>query len=442
VARLDDVLVEQSIRRRVGEPGTITRVDRGSESILAEFRAVAEGIGGAGVELLTVSDGIPGHFGLRGRNSHSVVFHERQVEACAFLHGVTLEQRFDDANDALTETVFEGTVLRLVAEFMLQGGHPDQALVTLAKSWSVQGGIVMHGPTIAFLEDMARDERYMVEWFFALGHEIGHHITSDVMSDLAALRYFDPPAVSGVADAIIEARFSDADAGQLAEIIRRGQSGRAPRSHAAMEVIRDESIADLFSVICISEAWDVLCAHRVGRDYAPHLLLLEAMISMSSVMVIEQCRIMAGWFSNVSFEAETQSLLLSGVALQARLNLLAMTLRNPEVQDYLAARYPSMEAFRRLDDSAFDAAMIWLESRSLQVAEPFGRARGFLSSPEMREAHLLEAYFEAVATDAATRLHATDFLRVSRHLDGPLLDGLRAVVDGAPPPLVEQVGHT
>jgi hypothetical protein len=439
VARLDDLLVEQSIRRRVGEPGTITRIDRGSESILAEFRAVAESIGGAGVELLTVSDGIPGHFGLRGRNSHSVVFHERQVEVCAFLHGITLEQRFDDA---LTETVFEGTALRLVAEFLLQGGHADQALACLARSWSVQGGIVMHGPAIAFLEAMARDERYVVEWFFALGHEIGHHITPELMSDLAALPYFDHAAVSGVVSAIIERRFSGGDASQIAEIIRRGESGSAPRSHAAVEVIRVESIADLFSVICMSEAWDVLCARRAGHDYTPHLLLLESMISMSSVMVIEQCRIMAGWFSNISFEGETQSLLLSGVALQARLNLLAMTLRNSEVQDYLAARYSSMEAFRRLDDSAFDAAMVWLESRSLRLAEPFGRARGFLSSPEMREAHLLQAYFEAVATDAATRFHATEFLSVARHLDGPLLDGLRGVVAGAPPPLVEQVGQT
>ena len=150
----------------------ITRIDRGSGSILSEFRAVAEGIGGAGVELLTVSGGIPGHFGLRGRNSHSVVFHERQVEVCAFLHGITLEQHFDNV---LTETVFEGTALRLVAEFLLQGGHPDQALATLAKSWSIQGGIVTHGPTIAHLETMPRDERYMVEWFFALGREIGHH---------------------------------------------------------------------------------------------------------------------------------------------------------------------------------------------------------------------------------------------------------------------------
>jgi hypothetical protein len=433
VTGLDDLVLEQSIRRRVGEPGTITRIDEPAGSILSEFRAVAERVGGTSIELVTVTDGIPGHFSLRGRDRHSVVFHERQVEVCAFLHDITLDQRFDGS---LMEDVFEGTVLRLVAEFLLQGGHADQAVATLAKSKRVRGGIVVYGPTLADLEALQPDERYLVEWFFALGHEIGHNLAPELAHDLASLPFFERATVAELVDAIIERRFSAEAGEQLVEIIRRGDAGSAPRSHAAVEVMRAESMADLFSVICLSEAWNVLCADRVGRDYSPHSLLLESMISMSSVMFVEQCRIMAGWFSNTSFEFASQSLLLSGVALQVRLNLLQMTMRDREAQEFLAARYPSVRAFFQIDGSAFADAMRYLESRSLQLAEPFNRAQHFLSSPEMRDANLLQAYFDAVTTDATTRFDAHDFLRVARHLDAPQLDALRAVVDGGPPPFV------
>ncbi|WP_067834571.1 hypothetical protein [Nocardia lijiangensis] len=435
---LDDLLLEQSIRRRVGVPGTITRITEGSPSILSEFRAVAERIGGLSIELVTVSDGIPGHFGLRGRHDHTVVFHQRQLEVCAHMHGVWLEQRFDGG---LMDSVFEGTVLLLVAEFLLQSGHPDQALATLAKSHRVQSGIHVYAPRITDVTALPRDERYMVEWFFALGHEIGHHIRPELQNSLADLPYFAPSTVARVVDAVIDMQFDSDDARRLNEIIGRGDDGSLPKSHAATDVVRAESIADLFSVICMSESWNALCANAVGRDYLPHHLLLESMISMSSVLTIEQCRIMAGWFSSMSYVLETQSLALARVALQARTNLLAMTLRDSDIQHHLAARYPSLGTFLRLDDSAFHRAMVWLQSRSNQLSEPFGRARAFLSSPEMRDAGLLQTYFEAVATDRTTSFFARDFLRVAAHLDAPLLDALREVIDGAPPPVIEQVGN-
>jgi hypothetical protein len=129
VTAFDELILEQSIRRRVGVPGSVVRVDRDSRLPLAAFRAVAESAGGGPFQLVAVSDGVPGHFSLRGGGSRTVVFHQRQVEVCAQLYGLTTEQRFDAS---LLGNVFEGAMLRLVAEFLLQGGHGDQALSTLA----------------------------------------------------------------------------------------------------------------------------------------------------------------------------------------------------------------------------------------------------------------------------------------------------------------------
>lgn len=80
MTNLDDVILQQSIRCRVGEPGGVVRVDRTGASPLAEFRSLAEHVGGHNVELVSVTNGIPGHFSLRGRDGSTVVFHLRQVE--------------------------------------------------------------------------------------------------------------------------------------------------------------------------------------------------------------------------------------------------------------------------------------------------------------------------------------------------------------------------
>jgi hypothetical protein len=117
----DDLILDQSIRRRIGEPGTVTRVERPARSTLATFRDLAERSSRSSIDLVTVTDGIPGHFSLQGRDQQTVVFHHRQLEVCAFLYGLTLEQRFEQE---LLEALFEATTMRLIAEFLLQGDTP------------------------------------------------------------------------------------------------------------------------------------------------------------------------------------------------------------------------------------------------------------------------------------------------------------------------------
>lgn len=145
---------------------------------------------------------------------------------------------------------------------------------------------------------------------------------------------------------------------------------------------------------------------------------------------------MAGWFSDNSNEVESQSLMLSGVALQARINLLHLAVRDPAVKALLTTRYPSLEALARLDTAAFEAAMENLEARSLYLGPPFGRARAFLSSPAMRDPGPVQDYLEAVAADPIMAVDATNFLRVAEQLQSPMLDALRDVVNGGEPPLV------
>ena len=71
-----------------------------------------------------------------------------------------------------------------------------------------------------------------------------------------------------------------------------------------------------------------------------------------------------------------------GVALQVRMNLLAFSVRDPDV---------------------------------------LGR---------------LQDYFEQIATDRVTAFDATEFLALARHLDSPMIAALRSVVAGEPPPIV------
>jgi hypothetical protein len=113
----DDLILDQSIRRRVGEPGTVTRP--AARSPMAILRDLAERLSGSSVDLLTVTDGIPGHFSLQGSDHQTVVLHQRQVEVCAFLYGLT----FKKYEHQLMEAIFEGAALRLIAEFLLQRGH-------------------------------------------------------------------------------------------------------------------------------------------------------------------------------------------------------------------------------------------------------------------------------------------------------------------------------
>lgn len=428
----DDLILDQSIRRRVGEPGTVTHIDRSSISPMATFRNLAEKAGGRSLDLVTVTDGIPGHFSLLSPRQQTVIFHERQVEVCALLWGLILERQFEQE---LLETVFEGTMLRLIAEFLLQLGHVDRALTALAKSRQVKGGVVLHGPTTSDLHGLERDERYLVEWFFALGHEIGHGLAPELASNLRNLDHLSADAVEGLVELILDARFTNEDCQILKGIIRRSNDGVGPRSHASTMVLQDEAVADLFAAICLTAAWNTMCA-GLDRDYSPHHLLFEVMAAMSSVTVIEQCRLMAGWFSSMSNEVDQQSLLLSSVALQVRMNLLQLTLRDREVQTHLMSRYPSLEAFTRFDESSFTEAARYLETQAIRMELPFARAQAFLSSPEMRSARLLQDYFEEVATDVIARHDALTFLRVARHLDSPLLSALRDVCQGGIPPIV------
>jgi hypothetical protein len=433
VTAFDELILEQSIRRRVGVPGSVVRIDRDSRLPLAAFRAVAESAGGGPFQLVAISDGVPGHFSLRGGRIRTVVFHQRQVEVCAHLYGLSTEQRFDPD---LLGTVFEGAMLRLVAEFLLQGGHGDQALSTLAKSRRVQGGIVLQRPTGEQLAGLDRDERYLVEWFYALGHEIGHDPAPDVAELLGGLDAVAPDTIAEVVDAILDLRFDTDAATVLREIVRCGDGTSHPLSHASPAVLRREAIADLFGLICMAEAWEVFCAAPAGRPYGPERLLFESVLSMSSVMAIEQCRIMADWFADMSGELENQPLMLAGVALQVRMNLLAFSLRDPDVVQRLAGRFPAMARFGQFDQAVFANGMRFLQARTAELGAPFERARHFLASPEMRDPTLLQDYFEQVATDRVTAFDATEFLELARYLDSPMIAALRSVVAGEPPPLV------
>jgi hypothetical protein len=90
----------------------------------------------------------------------------------------------------------------------------------------------MHGPTIDDLKGMERDERYLVEWFFALGYEIGHGLALELASSLENLDCLSTETVEDLVDALLDARFANESREILRSILRRSNAGDGPRSHA------------------------------------------------------------------------------------------------------------------------------------------------------------------------------------------------------------------
>ncbi len=412
----DRLVTEASIRARVGEPDAIDPMGREVETPLKIFVEIAERASDQRIDLFWVDGGIPGHFALRGGERLTVVFHSRQVELCAHLGTITIDGGWDDK---LRSELFEGAALRMIAEFLLQRGYVDQALQTLARSRQVQGGFFFVEPRIDDLEHLPLDERYLVEWFFGLGHEIGHAVGGELGRTFRRIEGLSPERISQVIEAVIDRRFTVDARDKLTDLLGRVEAGELPLSHASPSVLRGEATADLFSVLCLCRAWEPIRAASGGDELRLDVLLAEAVVSMGSVMAIEQCRMLADWFHGMHRELELQPLMLAGVALQARMNLLLHTLADDSTQDLLTrallrAGFGGLDTLRTFRVEELAGFLETLEVRSEALSTGMVRARTFLSSPEMRDVELFTGYLEEVARDATRGLDALRFLGVAR----------------------------
>jgi hypothetical protein len=422
MGEFDRLVIEAAIMCRVGKPDVIDYLGPNINPPMTTFLDVARHASGREIDLFWVEGGIPGHFALSDEKSLPVIFHARQVELCAHLRSITFSHVLDGIPG-----LFEGVTLRIIAEFLLQRGHIDQALQTLAKSYHFLNGITFLEPQITQLQQLPLDERYLVEWFFGLGHEIGHAAEPYMRKQISFIDALDPSWIAHVVNELIDIRSSNDARVLLKGIIQRGENGDFPKSHASPSVIREEIFADLFSILCISQAWANICAESTGRALQPETLLVEAIVSMSNLMVIEQCRILAGWFSNINDELEQQPLKLSGIALKARINLLIHIFQNENTLSLLNETFPGVSAFQTSWRDSFNNLMLAMEKRSKELTEDFGRARKFLSSSEMRDPNLFYNYLEQVAEDYTTGYDALRFLAVadSQKASSPELNLLR-----------------
>lgn len=424
---MESFFIREVLFSRIGDPERVDLVTRQNDTPMVRFIDIAEYPTDRQIELYWIDGGVPGHFAMRRGKKLLVFFHSRQVELCAHLRSILISEQW---NRETRQVLFEGAVLRIIAEFLLQRGFANHALFTLAKSRTLQTGFFFAELDINQLEYIPFDERYLVEWFFGLGHEIGHAVGPPLRAIISSLDVLEPSRISEVVDTVIELRMSAKARKILRQIIKQSENGELPRSHASPTVILEEAVSDLFSVLCMCRAFDLICANQIGRELDPHLLVTEAIISMMSVMVIEQCRMMAGWFSTMQDELESQPFILSGIALQARTNLMVQTLGNAESRARLCNSMPGLGSLAKIQEAALSAMMNTLAERSEELTPAMTRAREFLSSAEMRDEDMFYDYLDLVKTDFVVRLDAMRFLSVARShkVTSPALDLIRDAV--------------
>jgi hypothetical protein len=419
------LVIETSIRSRVGNVGRVALYDRNVRTPMAVFIEAAERNLEQPINLYWIDEGIPGHFCITSGARSVVVFHTRELLLSNYLRNLYSGALSDD----LRPRIIERSALKLIAELLLQHGFVDQALQTYARS-TFDTRITLLEPTLEELKDMPLNEEYLATWFFGLGHEIGHSLKPSARKYLLRLPALSRSHIAGMVQKYIDLRFPDSRSRDvLKQIIRREDSSPKPKSYASASVVREEALADVFAVLMICESAETILGDAGRLD--ANLLLFEAILAMQLLMIIDSCRILASWYSDMSTEVENQNLMLSNVALGVRMNLLLQIASDDSAREYLSAQYSSAGIFDALDIDVFGSAAPRLDELARQIGGGVERARAFLTSAEMRDTTLFYSLLEKVRNDPILRYDTAKFVQVARLLrvQSPELEMLASVTE-------------
>jgi hypothetical protein len=397
----DRLVIEEMIRARVGRISQIDLDSRGSRTPMRVLLETAERSLDTSVDLFWIDEGIPGHFCLLDEGTSAVVFHTRALRLGAQIRELYVAAPIEPFRTELAEKL----ALQRIAELLLQRGHIDQSLQTLARA-STCSGISILEPDVASLESWPLNERYIATWFFGFAHELGHALAPRVRSLLTDTQSLSSSHVAEVLEgAINKRRFGD-DSKMIVRAIlaKEGKDG-----WCSVPVIQEEATADLFAFLILREGAEALLGN--GR-VDTRSLAREALIAFNSLIVMDQCRVLASWFDDVEAEQEHQNLTLSNVAMQVRQNLLIRAILRAEDQEALCSICPALRT-DAIEPEWLAAAVQDLGARSATVGDGLFRARKFLSSKEMRDPSLFYRYARTVATDAALGLEAARFARLA-----------------------------
>ena len=288
-------------------------------------------------------------------------------------------------------------------------GFVDQALQTLARSDLVASHTELSFPKIIpDLEYAPIDESYVAAWFHGLAHEAGHHVKPNHRKLLESLPFLKDEEVRQLVSDLIVHFYPDADNQKtLKRIVNRANTTPGSSSFAATAQIQDEAIADITAAsILLETATDVFS--QLDREPPNRMqLFCEIMLQMNCLMIIQQCNVLASWFSSIGDELENQNLILSNIALQARQNLLIRACKNAHMSDHL----PDFSTVVASD--GFESLMMTLSANSRKIEEGVWRARAFLSSPDMRDIEVFYACVDKLPGDPAAAMAAKEFVRLA-----------------------------
>jgi hypothetical protein len=362
---------------------------------------------GRPVTVIWVDGGLPGHFTLEGRPDLPVIFHSGQVERSAWVRNLYVDTVFQES---MRPDLAESLALRLIAEFLLVHGKVDQALQCLAKSKQAAGGVILSQPKIMpNLEHAPVNEAYMTLWFHGLGHEFGHHIDEDQYRRVCSLPFLGLDSIESLIKPLSEIKYAEAaDRHLFGTALEEWRAEGGQEFFLSAELLRTEAIADIFAAALLIEATRVVF-QQVGKlDVDGRLLLFEILISMACLSLIQECKIMASWFTNLKV-AEQQTLALSAMALQVRTNLFIGACRSPEVPKIFGDFF----SFDKLPD-VFDWVS-WQSERFLSFATGIGKARAFLYSPSMKNTDL---FYDFVGNLSFAHVaDVRDFVRLATQLN-------------------------
>ncbi len=401
----DRFAIEAVIQSRARNIESIEPVGRDHHTPMNVALEAAERVIGRNITLFWIDDGLPGHFTISNRRDLPVIFHSRQIEWTTYLRSLYVDEALSSLVDKLSEKV----ALRLLADLLLCHGFVDQALQTLARSDLVASHAELSFPKIIpDLEYAPIDESYIAAWFHGLAHEAGHHVKPNHRKLLESLPFLKDEEVRRLVSDLIVHFYPDANNQKtLNRIVNRANTTPGTSSFAATAQIRDEAIADITAAsILLETATDVFS--QLDREPLNRTqLFCEIMLQMNCLMIIQQCNVLASWFSSSEDELENQNLILSNIALQARQNLLIRACNNAPMSDHL----PDFSTVVASD--GFESLMMTLSANSRKIEEGVWRARAFLSSPDMRDIEVFYAYVDKLPGDPAAAMAAKEFVRLA-----------------------------
>lgn len=263
-------VLAQVVRHHVGRDVEMWLHDRDPNSPMNAVLDAAAEVMAHPVAVFWVDGGIPENYSLPGLEPAVIVFNSRYLELIGTLRGLITTSVLAGE---LMQGASERASLRILAELTLRYGDPALACHLFTASLLDEG---IHTPQVTLMEaEMTPiSEMYMVMWFFALLHELGH------------VHWRDRPA-DGVPDSLPYLEEL------IAEVVRQiFPAGQAPAASLSYGPLIEELDADLFAVQVLFAATPRVL-RTSGREFSGLALAAEILLIYQLFYYMNSCGLAA-----------------------------------------------------------------------------------------------------------------------------------------------------